>query len=174
MNRSDALCEPAENMVCSPISLTVRKALCDYSAKIAPPPVSESRMNNTELNGAGQVFGLDGTPLDLMNLPDSQTVRWVMRRKMEVLIAVRSGLLNINDACTRYGISMEELLSWKSAMDRFGPVGLHALRLRRQSSISRKASIRERIKGSSQGSRTMAELSSDCGDVRCVHKAWRV
>ena len=92
-------------------------------------------MNNTEFNGMGQVFGLDGTPLDATNLPESQTVRWVMRRKMEVLTAIRFGLVNIEDACARYGISMEELISWKSAFDRFGPVGLHALRLRRQHSV---------------------------------------
>jgi len=118
-------------------------------------------MNNTELNGVGQVFGLDGTPLDLRNLPDSQAVRWVMRRKMEVLTAVRFGLLNIDEACTRYGISMEELLSWKSAIDRFGPVGLHASRLRRQSSVSKKVSSRRKKKENGPNYRIRGEHSSD-------------
>jgi hypothetical protein len=103
-------------------------------------------MSNPELRGPVQAFGLDGRPLDLMNLPNSQTVRWVMRRKMEVLTAVRSGLLNIDEACMRYGISMEELLSWKSAIDQFGPAGLHASRLRRQSSVTKKASSRREKK----------------------------
>ena len=55
-------------------------------------------------------------------------LRWVMERKVEVLAAVRSGLLSIDDACKRYAISMEEFLTWKSAMDRFGPLGLRATR----------------------------------------------
>ena len=95
-------------------------------------------MINIEPRGVSQVFGFDGTPLNLRNLPQSQAVRWVMRRKMEVLTAVRFGLLNVDDACNRYGISMEELLSWESALDRFGPVGLHTLRLCRQNSGSKK------------------------------------
>jgi hypothetical protein len=64
-------------------------------------------------------------------------VRWVMRRKVEVITAVSYGLLNVEEACRRYGISMEEFFVWKSAMDRFGPVGLHATRLRQQNSVSK-------------------------------------
>ena len=111
-------------------------------------------MGNIEPRDANQVFGLDGTPLDLRNLPESQTVRWVMRRKLEVLTAVRLGLLNIDDACKWYGISMEELLSWKSALDRFGPVGLHASRLRLQNSVSKMVSRRKEKNDNSTYSHT--------------------
>ncbi len=142
MNRSDASYEPAEKMARSAVRVTMPNALGKSSHVIDRPSVLESRGNNPELRGPGQAFGLDGRPLDLMNLPESQTIRWVMRRKMEVLTAIRFGLLNFREACTQYGISLEELLSWKSALDRFGPVGLNALRLRRQNSISKKASIR--------------------------------
>jgi hypothetical protein len=107
-------------------------------------------MNSTELRGASQIFGLDGTPLDLTSLPESQTIRWVMRRKMEVLTAVRCGLLSFDDACKRYGISMEELLSWERAVGQFGPLGLHTLRSRRHNSDSGKGS-RGREKEAKQG-----------------------
>ena len=92
-------------------------------------------MRGTELYGNSGLFGLDGKPLDLTNLPSSRTVRWVMRRKVEVLTAVRGGLLSIDDACNRYGISSDEFIAWNNAMDRFGPVGLHASRLRRQNGV---------------------------------------
>ena len=106
-------------------------------------------MSNIEPRGVNQVFGTDGAPLDLRTLPKSQTVRWVMRRKLEVLTAVRFGLLNIDDACKCYGISMEEFLSWKSALDRFGPAGLHTLRLRRENSVSNTVSRRREEKDNS-------------------------
>ena len=97
-------------------------------------------MANIEPRGVNQVFGLDGTPLDPRNLPKSQTVRWVMRRKLEVLTAVRSGLLSVDDACKRYMISMDEFIAWRSAMDRFGPMGLRALHTDRSQSIGDRVS----------------------------------
>lgn len=83
-------------------------------------------MSNTELHGVSGISGSNETPLDLTNLPPSPTVRWVMSRKVEVLAAVRRGLLSSDDACKRYAISMDELIAWKSAMDHFGPSGLRA------------------------------------------------
>jgi hypothetical protein len=100
------------------------------------PQERRSSMQYTGPGGIKGIFGLNGTPLDLTTLPSSQTVRWVMRRKAEVVTAVCYGLLNVDDACKRYGISMEEFFTWKNAMDRFGPVGLRASRLRQQKSVS--------------------------------------
>jgi len=37
-------------------------------------------------------------------------------------------------------ISMDEFIAWRRAMDRFGPVGLHTLRLCRQNSVSKTVS----------------------------------
>ena len=68
----------------------------------------------------------DGKSLDLTNLPKSQSIRWSMRRKSEVLNAIRCGLLPIEDARNRYAISMDELISWQMAIRRFGPEGLCA------------------------------------------------
>ncbi len=81
-------------------------------------------MSNKKACKDAMVFGLDGKLLDLTNLPSSQPIRWVMRRKVEVVAAVQGGLLSIEDACERYAISTEEFLAWTSAMERFGPEGL--------------------------------------------------
>ncbi len=43
----------------------------------------------------GMVMGPDGTPLTLDDLPPANTTRWVIRRKAEVVAAVRGGLLTM-------------------------------------------------------------------------------
>ena len=58
---------------------------------------------------APPVLGPLGTPLTLQMLPPPDTRRWVVRRKAEVLAAIRGGLLSRAEACTRYRISDEEL-----------------------------------------------------------------
>jgi hypothetical protein len=73
-------------------------------------------------------FAADGMRLGPSHLPSSQSIRWVTRRKAEVLAAIRCGLLTAEDAAARYAISMDELISWETAMTRFGPQGLFATR----------------------------------------------
>lgn len=75
------------------------------------------------------IVGPSGTPLTLEDLPSPQTRRWVARRKAEVVTAVRAGLLPIEDACRRYGISVEEFASWERLIDRHGLSGLRVTRL---------------------------------------------
>ena len=41
------------------------------------------------------VIGPDGSPLTVADLPPRDTKRWVIRRKAEVVAAVRGGLLSI-------------------------------------------------------------------------------
>ena len=48
------------------------------------------------------VIGPDGSPLTLADLPPPSTKRWVIRRKAEVVAAVRGGLLSLDEACKRY------------------------------------------------------------------------
>ena len=66
------------------------------------------------------VIGPDGSPLTLADLPPPSTRRWVIRRKAEVVAAVRGGLLSLDDACKRYTLTVEEFLAWQHAIDRFG------------------------------------------------------
>ena len=47
------------------------------------------------------------------NLPPSYTVRWVPRRKADVVSAVHAGILSMLEACHRYRLSPEEFLDWE-------------------------------------------------------------
>ena len=76
-----------------------------------------------------QVIGPLGEPLTLSSLPPPGTTRWVVRRKAEVVSAVNGGLLSINDACERYGLTLEEFASWQRAVDRSGMPGLRVTRI---------------------------------------------
>ncbi len=60
------------------------------------------------------VIGPDGCPLTIADLPPSSTRRWVIRRKAEVVAAVRGGLLSLEEACQRYTLTTEEFLSWQT------------------------------------------------------------
>ena len=75
------------------------------------------------------VIGPDGSPLTLADLPPSNTRRWVIRRKAEVVAAVRGGLLSLEEACERYTLTVEEFLSWNSLIDRHGLAGLRATKV---------------------------------------------
>jgi hypothetical protein len=54
---------------------------------------------------------------------------WVIRRKPEMIAAVRGGLLSIDEACSRYMLTVDELLSWQSSLDQHGLAGLHTTRI---------------------------------------------
>ena len=75
------------------------------------------------------VIGPDGSPLTIADLPPRDTKRWVIRRKAEVVAAVRGGLLSLDEACRRYTLTVEEFLAWQHAIDRFGLAGLRATRV---------------------------------------------
>ena len=76
-----------------------------------------------------QVIGPLGEPLTIESLPPSSTTRWVVRRKAEVVAAVNGGLLSVDEACERYGLSLEEFASWQRAVDRSGMPGLRVTRI---------------------------------------------
>ncbi len=77
----------------------------------------------------GVVMGPDGNPLTLDDLPPPNTTRWVIRRKAEVVAAVRGGLLTMEEACERYSLTAEEFESWKKAIEKHGLPGLRTTRL---------------------------------------------
>jgi hypothetical protein len=74
------------------------------------------------------VIGPDGGPLTIADLPDPSTKRWVVRRKAQVVVAVRGGLLSLEEACSRYRLTVDEFLSWQSSMDQHGLAGLRTTR----------------------------------------------
>ena len=57
-------------------------------------------------------------------LPPADTVRWVARRKAEVVAAVESGFLSMREACQRYSLSSEEFLEWERHYKLGGMAGL--------------------------------------------------
>ncbi len=75
------------------------------------------------------MIGPTGAPLTLADLPPPDTGRWVIRRKAEVVAAVRGGLLSLEDALRRYDLTSEEFLAWQKSIDRHGMAGLRTTRL---------------------------------------------
>ncbi|MCB1479424.1 MAG: DUF1153 domain-containing protein [Tepidamorphaceae bacterium] len=75
------------------------------------------------------VIGPDGSPLTIADLPPADTKRWVIRRKAEVVAAVRGGLLSLEEACKRYTLTVEEFLNWQHSIDRHGLAGLRTTRI---------------------------------------------
>ena len=78
---------------------------------------------------AKYVIGPDGSPLTLADLPASNTRRWVIRRKAKVVAAVRGGLLSLEDACSRYTLTMDEFLNWQQLIDSHGLAGLRTTKI---------------------------------------------
>lgn len=78
---------------------------------------------------AKRVIGPSGAELTLETLPPPDTSRWVIRRKAEVVAAIRGGLLSLEDACARYGLSEEEVTSWQRLVETHGMLGLRTTRV---------------------------------------------
>ena len=82
------------------------------------------QQQRTNSRGEKYVIGPTGAPLTLADLPPPNTQRWVIRRKAEVVAAVRGGLLTLDEACERYSLTNEEFLGWQQSIDRHGLAGL--------------------------------------------------
>lgn len=63
------------------------------------------------------------------DLPSPHTKRWVARRKVEIVNAVRNGKMDIEDACRYYMLSTEEFAAWERAIEAHGVAGLRVTRL---------------------------------------------
>jgi Protein of unknown function (DUF1153) len=59
-----------------------------------------------------------------MDLPPRKIQRWLPRRKWQVVTAVHSGLMKLDEACERYQLSLEEFRSWERSVDAHGVEGL--------------------------------------------------
>ena len=80
-----------------------------------------------------------GTPMTVDDLPPPETKRWVIRRKAEVVAAVRGGLISLEEACKRYTLTIEEFLSWQRLMESHGMRGLRATRIQDYREIDKPA-----------------------------------
>ena len=88
-------------------------------------------LQQQRLNSRGEkyVIGPTGAPLTINDLPPTDTERWVIRLKAEVVAAVRGGLLSLEDACDRYRLTSEEFLCWQKSIEQHGLAGLRTTRI---------------------------------------------
>ena len=86
---------------------------------------------------AKYIIGPNGSPLTIADLPGPETKHWVIRRKAEVVAAVRGGLLSLEEACDRYKLTLEEYLAWQHSVDSHGIAGLRTTRIQRYRSSRR-------------------------------------
>lgn len=77
------------------------------------------------------VKGEDGRPVKMAELPPPGLKRWMPRSKAQVVAAVHSGAVSLDEACERYDLSVEEFLSWEEAIDHYGLTGLRMTELQR-------------------------------------------
>jgi hypothetical protein len=78
-------------------------------------------MNEPHRPRVKYVIGPDGSPLTIADLPAPGTKRWVIRRKAEVVAAVRGGLLSLEEVCSRYTLTVEEFLAWQYSIATASP-----------------------------------------------------
>ena len=86
-------------------------------------------MIKPQVRRSGRLLRGIGRPMTLSDLPPTNTKRWVIRRKAEVVAGVRSGLITLEEACKRYSLSIDEFLSWQRLMESHGVRGLRATRI---------------------------------------------
>ena len=78
----------------------------------------------------GFVIGPDGIRMSLRDLPSPDCTRWVARRKAQVVLAVRGGLLSLDEVLDRYQLTADEFATWHALWDRHGLNGLRTTQLR--------------------------------------------
>ncbi len=85
-------------------------------------------MNSERPGRAEIVIGPTGKPLTVESLPPPDTIRWVIRRKAQVVSAVHNGLIGLDDACERYRLSADEFRNWEQLIVVHGLRGLRVTR----------------------------------------------
>jgi hypothetical protein len=82
------------------------------------------------LSRDGYVIGPDGLHMSLRDLPPPNCTRWVVRRKAQVVLAIRGGLLGLEEALERYRLTQDELFAWGLLWDHHGMRGLRTTQLK--------------------------------------------
>src|SRR5436305_10210831 len=92
----------------------------------------------------GRVLGPNGDLLKSSDLPSGNTTRWVIRRKAEIVAAVRGQLLSLEEACRRYMLTTDEFRTWENSIDRHGVLALKATRLQLYRKSSKRSNHAEK------------------------------
>lgn len=98
------------------------------------PKVTNSRQSPRGSQGgiqAGEALSPNGKRMTVGDLPPPGTVRWVIRRKAEVVAGVHGGLITLAQACRRYRLSVDEFRSWEKLLKDHGLAGLRITRARK-------------------------------------------
>ena len=74
-------------------------------------------------------IGVNGEVLTPNDLPVSRPRRWIVKRKAQVVAVVDCGLLSVEEACSRYALTLHEFLSWKRDLHEGGLPGLFVKRV---------------------------------------------
>ena len=120
--------------------------------------MSEAPARVVALTGAA--LGRDGQEVPLVkipcrivvnNLPSANTIRWTIRRKVEIVTAVRNGILTLDEACERYRLSAEEFLHWEQLIAAHGLSGLKATRLKLYRRSGRKDNPAQKLSWAQSG-----------------------
>lgn len=85
------------------------------------------------------VIGPYGNRLTVADLPPARTKRWTSRRKAEVVAAVRSGLISLDEACNQYALTKAEFVNWQKSFEQHGLEGLKTKRIQRNRASARSA-----------------------------------
>lgn len=64
----------------------------------------------------------------MSNLPPEDTKRWVIRKKYQIVEALKNRVITFNQALERYSLSRDELESWIVLAEEHGILGLRATR----------------------------------------------
>ena len=84
-----------------------------------------------KVDGPRAVTLPDGSIMTRADLPATETRRWVASRKAAVVRGVTHGLIPLPDALELYGLSEDEFLEWKLAVETHGEVALKATALQK-------------------------------------------
>jgi hypothetical protein len=86
----------------------------------------------------GTVIGkAPDSTISIDDRPPPDTKRWTVQRKAEVVTAVRSGRISLDEACQRYMLSIEEFLAWQRLVDMHGIAGLRTTHAQRYRGLKR-------------------------------------
>jgi Protein of unknown function (DUF1153) len=74
----------------------------------------------------------------IAELPSPGLLRWTPRCKLGVLNALEHGLLTLEEACRRFGLTPGEIEEWRGGFRRFGRAGLKTTTLQERRRIERR------------------------------------
>ncbi|MCP5039116.1 MAG: DUF1153 domain-containing protein [Rhodobacteraceae bacterium] len=84
-----------------------------------------------KVDGPRAVTLPDGSIMTRADLPPENTRRWVASRKAALVRGVAYGLISLADVNTTYGVSEEEFIEWKTAVEAHGEAALKVTSLQK-------------------------------------------